>query len=89
MIDAPTRDATMVVVDRDRAGYELLAPLAAGEGVTSRFLSTGREALRLARAESVALWLIGVDLPDMSGFDLRPECISSLRSGRTPAAERR
>jgi DNA-binding response OmpR family regulator len=71
MIDAPTRDATMVVVDDDRAGYELLALPAAGEGVTLRFLSTGREALRLAETESIALWLIGVDLPDMSGFDLQ------------------
>ena len=71
MIDAPIRDATMVVVDRDRAGYELLAPLSTGEGVALRFLSTGREALRLAETESIALWLIGVDLPDMNGFDFQ------------------
>ncbi|MCH8923665.1 MAG: response regulator [Planctomycetes bacterium] len=75
-------EATIVVVDRDHAGYEALAPLCAGEEASLRFLSTGREALRLAAADRVALWLIGVVLPDMSGFDLQ----QMLRDGSQEAA---
>ena len=71
MIDTRISAATIAIVDRDRAGYEALAPLCAGEGASLRFLSTGRDALRLAATERVAMWLIGVDLPDMSGFDLQ------------------
>ena len=67
MIALQIPTTTMAVIDSDRAGYDALA----GSGrARLRFLSSGREALRLAAAERIAVWWIGVDLSDMSGFDL-------------------
>jgi DNA-binding response OmpR family regulator len=57
----------MAIIDSDRAGYEALA----GSGrARLRFLASGREALRLAATENISVWWIGVELSDMSGFDL-------------------
>ena len=67
MIALKIPTTTMAIIDSDRAGYDALA----GSGRASwRFLSSGREALRLAATENIAVWWIGVDLSDMSGFDL-------------------
>ena len=60
----------IVVVDPDRAGYNAIAATAENDGTSVHFLAGGRAALRLNPIGGVALWLINVELPDMSGFDL-------------------
>ncbi len=67
MIAQPIPTTTMAVIDSDRAGYDALVN---SRRASLRFLSSGREALRLAATERIAVWWIGVDLSDMSGFDL-------------------
>ena len=67
MIALQIPTTTMAVVDSDRAGYDALTN---SQRASWRFLSSGREALRLAATENISVWWIGVDLSDMSGFDL-------------------
>ena len=67
MIAQPIPTTTMAVIDSDLAGYDALVN---SQPASLRFLSSGREALRLAATERIAVWWIGVDLSDMSGFDL-------------------
>jgi DNA-binding response OmpR family regulator len=59
-----------VVVDAQQFEYEALARAMRSDAGALWFLANGREALRLAAVERPSLWLIGVELPDMSGFDL-------------------
>ncbi len=66
-----TLAATVAIVDPRQADYAaLLEEAAETRQARLMFLSTGSEALRLARTESVDLWIVNVDLPDMSGLDL-------------------
>jgi DNA-binding NtrC family response regulator len=44
--------------------------LVRGKGATLRYCATGREALRVAKDGRTVVWVIGVELPDMTGFDL-------------------
>ena len=71
MIDSITNRANVVaVVDPDRRAYQGLVQLAHNEHVAIHWLSCGREALRLEEKIRPRLWLIGLDLPDVSCFDL-------------------
>ena len=67
MIALKIPTTTMAIVDSDHAGYDALTN---SQRASWRFLSSGREALRLAATENISVWWIGVDLSDMSGFDL-------------------
>jgi DNA-binding response OmpR family regulator len=60
----------VVVVDSRPVDYVTFAPWARANVVEFRFLSSGLNALRMARAVKPALWIINVELPEMTGFDL-------------------
>jgi FixJ family two-component response regulator len=62
--------ATVDIVDCDRACFDALTALVRGKGATLRYCATGREALRVAKDGRTVVWVIGVELPDMTGFDL-------------------
>lgn len=66
----PGGSATVAVVDPRPGDYRVLldAPLSAA--VRWEFLSCGRDALRLSRAEQIDLWVIHLVLPDMTGLEL-------------------
>lgn len=70
MIQIRKSPPNVVIVDCNRSDYVALARLVRHDGIIPRFVASGREALRLARANRGGVWLIGVELPDMSGFDL-------------------
>jgi CheY-like chemotaxis protein len=58
------------VVDARPADYAKWAEAAQQAGMVLRQFRTGREALRASRDVATDLWIINVDLPDMSGFEL-------------------
>ena len=60
----------VVVVDSRPVDYATFAPWARANVVEFRFLSCGLNALRMATAVKPALWMINVELPEMTGFDL-------------------
>jgi DNA-binding response OmpR family regulator len=62
--------ATVAVVDPDRDYQDAISALMAANEATFRFYGSGREALRLGAVDHGALWLISVELPDMTGLDL-------------------
>ncbi len=70
------------VVDANCDGYERLSEDTSGRQVV--FFRSAREALRTQADCEPSMWVINVDLPDMSGADLQ----SMLRSrgSRTPLA---
>ena len=70
MIQIRKSPPNVVIVDCYRSDYVALVRLFSHEGIIPRFVTSGREALRLARGNHGGVWLIGVELPDMSGFDL-------------------
>ena len=61
---------TVFVVDPNSSDYAALARRAAKAGWNVRFLSGGRDALRLDENATADLWIVHVRLPDISGFDL-------------------
>jgi CheY-like chemotaxis protein len=60
----------IVVADRRPHDYRDLAALASQHGWHVHLLTSGRATLRLADNTRVDLWMVNVQLPDMSGFDL-------------------
>jgi DNA-binding response OmpR family regulator len=60
----------VVVVDSRPADYRNLPRLAGEYGWHVHFLTSARAAVRFARSGGVNLWIIGIRLPDMSGFEL-------------------
>jgi DNA-binding response OmpR family regulator len=58
------------VVDCQADDYKSLADIARQRGIRLEVVSRGSEALRLARTEHVALWVINVSLPDLAGAEL-------------------
>lgn len=66
--------AIIVVVDANPSDYVALAPLAEAGEIDLRFLLSGRSALRQSRHLKAPLWMINVDLPDHSGFDVQEMC---------------
>ncbi len=70
MIQVKTTEAEIVVVDEHPGDYAELIDQLHDTGFRFRLVATGREALRLLPRNSAALWLVNVQLPDMSGFEL-------------------
>ena len=64
------RCATVAVVDPQPGDYGVLLDTPLGTELRWQFLSCGRDALRLAQAEEVDLWVVHLVLPDMSGLEL-------------------
>ena len=65
-----TSQSHIVVVDPRPHNYHELAALASHNGWHIHLLTNASATMRLARSTHVALWMINVRLPDMSGFDL-------------------
>ena len=63
----PFHALSVVAADANPADY---AALRASLGEALGVVSSGNEALRLARRSHPAVWLLNSRLPDMSGFDL-------------------
>ncbi len=70
MIRSLHRDTKVYVVDRSPSDYRHLVDSAQDDEQTFAFFSDGRSALRVNPSSSHAVWIINLDLPDMSGLDL-------------------
>lgn len=68
--------AKILCVDDDQYLTDLLRYALAREGFEVLMAHTGREALKLLRAESLDLVILDVNIPDMNGFKV----LSSLRA---------
>ena len=66
----PSRLPTVVVADSFPTDYMGLLGAASEAKVQLTFVGCGRHALQLARRVDVVHWLMHVELPDMTGFDL-------------------
>jgi DNA-binding response OmpR family regulator len=60
----------IVVVDSRPIDYRNLPRLAGEYGWHVHFLTNARAAVRFVKSSGIDLWIIGVRLPDMSGFEL-------------------
>jgi DNA-binding response OmpR family regulator len=60
----------VVVADSRPADYHNLSALAGEHGWHIHFLTNARAAVSFGRSTGVDLWMIGVRLSDMSGFEL-------------------
>jgi DNA-binding response OmpR family regulator len=60
----------LIVVDAKLDDYGVLIAAQREHDLRIKLFATGESALRAARASSVALWLINVRLPDMTGIHL-------------------
>ena len=71
LIETPSvRAASVCVVDARPDDYAGLLEAEQSSLARLEFLPHGRDALLRARTERVDLWIVNVELPDMSGFDL-------------------
>jgi len=68
--DTPSDMLHFVVADSRPADYAAVRAALAAPIVAWRFVTTAREALRLARGRRVDLWMINTKLPDLSGLEL-------------------
>jgi len=75
-----TATATVAVVDSRPDDYAALPQAVRRRDLTWRFLTTGREALRMARTESADLWVVNTVLSDIPGIDV----CNMLRSRSPP-----
>jgi len=62
--------AQILIVEDDTAFANVLAGIAAKKGTRTRIVSTGAEALAVARSEAVAGVLLDLGLPDMTGWQV-------------------
>jgi CheY-like chemotaxis protein len=77
-----TRIPTVCVVDPHVDDYQDWRLAAEAHGVELRFVASAEEALRLARAQGIDLWVVNTRLPGLSGCEL---CgMLKSRSGHTP-----
>jgi len=65
-----TSRVKVCIVDLDFGDYQPLLAERSLQGVQWELISSGREALRQAQHGGVSLWVINMQLPDMSGADL-------------------
>ncbi|MDP2138253.1 MAG: two-component system response regulator CreB [Candidatus Didemnitutus sp.] len=72
---------TILVVEDEAAIAETIVYALQTEGFSAVWKTTGRDALAALRAQAVALVVLDVGLPDMSGFDV---CREIQRLGPTP-----
>ena len=74
--------ATILCADDNQFLTDMLCYALEQQGFTVRITQSGREAVRLVRADSLDLIVLDVDMPDMNGF----EVLSCLRTiSRVPA----
>jgi DNA-binding NtrC family response regulator len=73
-----TNVAGVVVVDAAVRDYHCLADWATNQTIRLTIASCGAGGLRLVPSHCDALWLVGLTLPDMSGFELL-EMIQSVQ----------
>jgi response regulator RpfG family c-di-GMP phosphodiesterase len=71
---------TIAVVDRRFDDYADLQNDMREDFICWRIVSTGNDALHLSRIQPVDLWMINIQLPDMSGLDLCSMLKSQLDS---------
>ena len=71
MIMCP-RSSTICVVDAAPNDYDGMAETMPSQDGQLQFVRSGRAALRVDPAVDPDLWIINMDLPDMSGLDLYP-----------------
>jgi len=64
--------STICVVDAQPVDYDGIAQTALTEDSRLQFVPSGRAALRVSPGVDPDLWIINMDLPDMSGLDLYP-----------------
>jgi two-component system catabolic regulation response regulator CreB len=77
---SPTRQ-TVLVVEDEAAIAETIVYALQTEGFTALWKTTGREALAVLQEQTVALVVLDVGLPDMSGLDV---CREIQRRGPVP-----
>ncbi|HTJ77386.1 MAG TPA: two-component system response regulator CreB [Rariglobus sp.] len=77
----PPARQTVLVVEDESAIAETIVYALRTEGFEPVWKTTGREALAAMRTRQVALVVLDVGLPDMSGFDV---CREIQRSGAVP-----
>lgn len=77
----PSPRPTILVVEDEAAIAETITYALQTEGFTALWKTTGREALTVLAQQAVALVVLDVGLPDMSGFDV---CREMQRSGAVP-----
>jgi len=73
MVTAPgaaLQQTEVIVVDPNITDYAELTYGPHAEGYAFRFFTSGEDAARIAPRSGRTLWLINVDLPDMTGFEL-------------------
>ena len=70
MIRKRKQNVTVGIADGDSRYHASLLPLSIRSQTPFRFYDTGRDALRKSMTERNSFWLISLDLPDMTGFDL-------------------
>jgi two-component system, OmpR family, catabolic regulation response regulator CreB len=77
----PSVRPTILVVEDEAAIAETITYALQTEGFTPLWKTTGREALAVLAAQPVALVVLDVGLPDMSGFDV---CREIQKTGSVP-----
>jgi len=71
MISQSTNAAKIFVVDSDTDGYADVVGDAVYDSVQFRFFGNAREALNSQPTEEPEMWVVNMNLPDMSGTDLQ------------------
>ena len=66
------RSSTICVVDASPDDYQAVVGAMPSQEAHLQFVPSGRAALRVNPAVEPDLWIINMDLPDMSGLDLYP-----------------
>jgi CheY-like chemotaxis protein len=77
MAQPTDKSEVIVVVDPQPDDYTVVTPWAEENNIQCHFVVSGLMALRVARDRKPALWMVNVELPDMTGFDLL-EMISDI-----------
>ncbi len=77
----PPLHQTILVVEDEASIAETIVYALQTEGFVPLWKTTGREALAVLAAQPVALVVLDIGLPDMSGFDV---CRELQRTGRVP-----
>lgn len=77
MAQPTDKSDVIVVVDPQPDDYTVVTPWAEENNIQCHFVVSGLSALRVARDRKPALWMINVELPEMTGFDLL-EMISDI-----------
>ena len=77
---AIAKSKTICVVDSQRDDYASLVRAAPQENAKIAFFDNARAALRAGGRAEVDVWVVNMDLPDMSGLDLQ-EMLRSRHPG--------